>query len=57
MFPLHFGTHGTPVLPVAGAEYSRASAVTRESMIDVTLEILRRVDPTGRYAREDNELV
>ena len=40
MFPLHFGTHSTPVLPVAGAEYSRASAVTRELMIDVTLEIL-----------------
>ena len=56
-FPLHFGTHGTPMLPIAGAEYSQASAATRESMIDVAFEILRRVNPTERYVHKHNALV
>ena len=56
VLPLHFGTHSTPVLPVVGAEYSGKLAATRESMIKVTLEILRRVDPMGKYVREDNKL-
>ena len=63
MLPMDMRAHGlarrTDGWPgaVIGAEYSRESLAMRESMIAVTLEILRRVDPTGRYVREDNELV
>ena len=54
MFKLLTGIQGMPVLPMAGADYSQESHATRESLIAVALEMLRRIDLTGRYVHKDS---
>ena len=57
VFPLPMSDSDTPMLPITGVEYSQGSAATHESMIAVAFEILRQVDPTGRYVRHNNDIM
>ena len=57
MFPLPMGPSNTPMLPLAGVECNHESSATRKTMIAVALDILRRVDPTGRWKRSENDTV
>ena len=57
VFPLPMGPSDTPMLPIAGVECRRHLSASRQSMIDVALEILRRVDPTGRWERFERDIV